>query len=146
MSNSPKICIPPLNVSVVSVETMPVNIQSINSLPGTAGRLHLGKLAQQLIGIDENYCTESKPFVSCVPLQQNATPVYGVQLQPEQFLCVSCLHPNLLQGVGRALVTTDGAKYDTNFGSTCSAFARVAVVVDVAHCVFLGHQFFATVH
>lgn len=97
MSNSPKICIPPLNVSVVSVETMPVNIQSINSLPGTAGRLHLGKLAQQLMSIDENYCTESKPFVSCVPLQQNATPVYGVQLQPEQFLCVSCLHPNLLQ-------------------------------------------------
>ena len=97
MSNNTKICIPPLNVSVTSVETMPLNIPNINSMRGTAGRLHLGKLSQQLMDIDENYCTDSRPFVSCAPLPQSAAPVYGVQLQPEQILCVSCLHPNLLQ-------------------------------------------------
>lgn len=79
MSNITKICIPPLNVSVTSVETIPVNIQNINSMPGTSGRLHLGKFAQQLMSIDENYCTESKPFVSCLPvpqLPQSAAPVW----------------------------------------------------------------------
>jgi hypothetical protein len=79
--SSKQICIPPLRVSVFSVETLPVSVQSI-ALPQTSMRTHVGNLTQQLLSIDENKCTPS---------------VYGVQLKPEQVMCVSCLHPNSTQ-------------------------------------------------
>jgi hypothetical protein len=71
------IYIPPLQISVFSVESMPVPVQSV---PKTCSRTHLGNFTEQLFMIDENKSTPA---------------VYGVQLKPEQLTCVSCLHPNM---------------------------------------------------
>ena len=79
--SSKNICIPPLRVSVFSVETLPVAVQNI-ALPQTSSRIHVGKFTQQLLNIDANQSTRA---------------VYGVQLKPEQIMCVSCLHPNITQ-------------------------------------------------
>ena len=73
------ICVPPLVVSVLTMEYMPVSIESV--LPPPSSRTHLGNFAQQILHtVDEQQCQLA---------------AYRVPLKSEQFMCVICVHPSV---------------------------------------------------
>ena len=67
-------------ISVCCRVYVPVSIESV--LPQTSSSTHVGNFTHQLLSIDENKCQPA---------------VYGVQLKPEQIMCVSCVHPSVGQ-------------------------------------------------
>jgi hypothetical protein len=74
------IYLPPLLVSVFAIEPLPVSIGSVQQQ--TSSRTSVSNFAQQ--------------FVQSVDMQESVSrPAYGVQLQTDQFMCVSCLHPRV---------------------------------------------------
>jgi hypothetical protein len=74
------IYLPPLVVSVFAIEPLPVSIGSVQQQ--TSSRTSVSNFAQQ--------------FVQSVDMQECVSrPAYGVQLQTDQFMCASCLHPRV---------------------------------------------------
>ena len=82
------IYLPPLVVSVFALEPLPVSISS--GQEQTSTRTTVSTFAQQLIqSVDVEECVYKAKGVS--------RPGYGVQLQSDQFMCVSCIHPRVTQ-------------------------------------------------
>lgn len=94
IKNVPSISIPPLQITIFSVESMPMPVHLMQEAI-TSMRPNLSNFTKQMLNMNN---TASMPNV------------YGVPLLSEQILCVSCLHPNastescLSQQVGSATV------------------------------------------
>ena len=74
----PTLSIPPLQISIFSVESMETPMRLVAE-QRTSVRPNLSNFTKQLLDMDET---------------ASMAQVYGVELNPEQILCVSCLHPN----------------------------------------------------